>query len=210
MKKSDFQTKVIAEVAILSALAFALDVLQGGYSRGIFENGGSIGIAMLPILLVCYRHGFLPGLVSGLIVSFLQFMGGIYAIADTWYNMLLQVLLDYIIAYPLVSVAGLFANKFKNSTDNKQRLNYLVLGTTVGGMLKFLSHYLAGVIFWSSSCPENFPGGPNFFSFVYNGGYCIPNIILSCIFLGLFLDKAPHLYIFNKKESLEMEEAVNE
>lgn len=200
MKKRIFTTKVIAEVAILSALAFALDCLQGGYSRGLFENGGSIGIAMVPILVICYRHGFLPGLLSGFIVSFLQFLGGIYAIADTWYNMLLQVSLDYILAYPLVSFAGLFANKFKSAPSNKERLNYLVLGTTVGGLLKLLSHYLAGIIFWASSCPENFPGGPKFYSFVYNGAYCIPNIILACILLGIFLYKAPHLYIFNKED----------
>ncbi len=192
MKK--ISTGLIAEIAIMATLAFALDYLQGGLFRGLFANGGSIGFAMLPILVLAYRRGFVPALISGVLLSFLQLFGGIYAIADSWYMVLLQILLDYILAYPLVAFAGLFRKQFKNSATNKQKITFLSVGTLIGGLLKFLAHYLAGVIFWASSCPEGFVGGPYFYSLVYNGGYMLPNIIINGIVLCIIAIKAPKLF----------------
>ncbi len=189
--KKNYLIKEIAEISIMAGLAFALDVLQGGLFRGVFVNGGSIGFAMLPILIISYRRGFKAGLLSGLIVSFLQMLGGIYAIADNWYMVLLQISLDYIIAYPLIAFAALFRKSYLKADSSGEKIKYLVIGTTIGGVFKLLSHYLAGVIFWSSSCPEDFIGGPAVFSLVYNGGYMIPNIIINAILLCVLAIKQP-------------------
>ena len=205
MKKSFISTKVISEIAIFTAIAFALDFLQGGIFRGLFPNGGSIGIAMLPILLLCYRRGFVAGLISSFCLSFLQMLGGVYAIASDWYLVFLQICLDYVLAYPAVSVAGLFFKSFQNSDNKKTKIKYLVLGTTLGGLLKLLCHYLAGVIFWASSCPDGFLGGPYVYSLVYNGGFMIPNIIINALLLVLLLIKQPSIFELEKKE-----EATNE
>ena len=89
MKK--ITTKCLAEIAIMATLAFALDALQGGLFRGLFPNGGSIGFAMLPILIMCFRRGFLPGLLTALILSFLQLLGGVYVISNSWYMIILQL-----------------------------------------------------------------------------------------------------------------------
>lgn len=194
-----FSTRLICEIAIMTAIGFALDFLQGGYSRGLFVNGGSIGIAMLPILILAYRRGFIPALISGIILAFLQMLGGIYAIADTWYNVFFQIALDYILAYPVVAFAGLFKKKFDESNKNKQNL-YLVLGTIVGGLIKLLCHYLAGIIFWGSSAPDNFLGGKYLYSLVYNGGFMLPNIILCAVLLIIINNKAPFILKDDKGE----------
>ncbi len=201
MQNSKTKLNVIAEIAIFSALGFALDILQSGLFRGLFPNGGSIGIAMIPVLVIAYRRGFGPGLVCGLIVSLLQMLGGIYAIADKWYLVLLQISLDYILAYPLVAFAGLFSKVYQNSTTKKQKIAFLCIGTTIGGLLKLASHYAAGVIFWSSSCPADFLGGPAVYSLVYNGAYMIPNIILSALILILIALKQPAILnpVLNEK-----------
>ncbi len=204
MKK--ISTTCLAEIAIMATLALALDFLQGGLFKGVFVNGGSIGFAMLPILVLTYRRGFIPGLISAFILSFLQMLGGIYAIADSWYMVLLQIMLDYIVAYPLVAFAGIFFKAFKNSTTQNNKIKYLWLGTIVGGLLKLLSHYLAGVIFWSSSTPEGFVGGAYLYSLVYNGGFMIPNIILCGLALTLMFIKAPQLFeIQDRKEKISNE-----
>ena len=39
MKKQKFSTRVLAEVAIFAALAFALDALQAGIWRSVFVSG---------------------------------------------------------------------------------------------------------------------------------------------------------------------------
>ena len=198
MKKTHVAIKVIAEITIIGALAFTLDIVQGFICKGIFVNGGSIGIAMLPILLLSYRRGFWAGLVSGLILSILQMLGGIYVINGAWYLIGLQVMLDYIIAYPLVAFAGLFYKSFKNSKNFKQKNTFLIIGSVIGGLLKLLCHFLAGVIFWSSSCPDGFPGGPSVFSIAYNGAYMIPNTVINTLLLSILAYKMPSL--FNPEE----------
>ncbi len=205
MKKSFFSTKVITEIAVFAAIAFALDALQGGIFRGLFPSGGSIGIAMLPILLICYRRGFVAGIITAFALSFLQMLGGVYAVADVWYMVFLQILLDYILAYPCVAFAGLFVGKFKNSEERNAKILWLCIGTLIGGALKLLCHYLAGVIFWSSSCPEGFFGGPAVYSLVYNGGYMLPNIVVNGLLLVLIFVKQPNF--FNAEESQAAKEA---
>ena len=190
--------KLIAEIAIMAALAFALDFIQGPITRGLFPNGGSIGIAMLPILILAFRRGTKYAFISGLILSFLQMLGGIYLSANVWYMIILQILLDYILAYPLVAFAGIFRKNYINS-DNKTLKNaFLINGTILGGVLKILCHYLAGVIFWSSSCPEGFSGGAHLYSIAYNSSYMIPNIILNTIILIIISSKFSDL--LNLKE----------
>ena len=193
MKTNKFTTRVLAEVAILTAIAFALDALQGGLFRGLWPNGGSIGIAMLPILILAYRRGFLAGLLGGIAVSLIQCLTGVYAIASSWYNVLLQVALDYILTYPMVALAGLFFGLYHKAKDNKGRITWLVVGTAVGGLGKLLCHFLAGFIFWSSNTPEGFPGGAWFYSLAYNGSYMLPNIIICALILVLLALKQPRL-----------------
>lgn len=210
MRKNEKKLQVIAEIAIFGALAFALDILQGGIFRGIFPNGGSIGLAMIPILIIAYRRGIGSGLICGLLVSLLQMLGGIYAIASNWYLVILQILLDYIIAYPLVGMAGIFSKSYRNSTSNKQKAKFICFGTILGGTLKLLAHYLAGIIFWGYTFPENFVGGPYVYSLVYNGGYMIPNIIIAILILLLINSKNPSLLFPNSNIISDEEVKENE
>lgn len=193
MKKS-ISTKAITEIAILSAIAYVLDALQGGLWRGVFPNGGSIGFAMLPILIISYRRGFKSGLICGFILSFIQMLSGVYAIANTWYSVMLQILFDYILAYPCVALAGAFFKSFKKETTKNGKIKFLVIGAVLGGFMKFMCHFLAGFIFWSSNCPADYFGGPVVYSLVYNGGYMLPNIIINVIVLVVLFLKSPVLF----------------
>lgn len=195
-KNKILSARGIAEIAILTAIAFGLDFLQGGLWRGVFTNGGSIGLAMIPILLLCYRRGFISGLISGFVLSFLQMLGGVYAISDTWYNVFLQIGLDYIFAYPVVALAGLFFKPFQNANNNKDRIKWIIVGTTIGGVAKFMCHFLAGILFWKNFA---FKAGPYVYSLVYNGAYMLPNIIIAAVILIIILLKAPQLLIEEKK-----------
>ena len=178
----------------MSALAFTLDYVQGIITGGLFPNGGSIGIAMLPILFISYRRGLIAGLVSGLLVSVLQMIPGISTVPGNLFVVISQVMLDYIVAYPLVGIAGAFAKGFKSSDKTGKKITYLITGTVLGGSLKLLAHYLAGVIFWADYCPNWLPGGAFINSFLYNGAYMIPNIIINGALLVLMALKAPMLF----------------
>ena len=190
MKTKQISTRVLAEIALFAALAFALDALQGGIFKGIFVNGGSIGFAMVPIFIISYRRGLIPGILCGLILSIIQMLGGVYIIQGKTLNgafwqaigPFVQVMLDYVLAYTIVGFTGLFAKKFKNSSTKNSKLLWIIIGCIIGGLLKYTCHTLAGIFFWPG---ELWGIGGIAYSFLYNGLYCIPNIIISTILMVL-------------------------
>lgn len=194
MNKKQMSIRVLAEVAIFAAIAFVLDLLQGGLSSVMtpfLVNGGSIGIAMVPILIISYRRGLGPGLLCGLIVSLIQMLQGIYVIpGNNFENQFMQVmgpvfqvLFDYILAYTVVGFAGIFSRMYKKSTTLKQKIVFIVLGSVLGGFLKYLCHMISGWIFWPG---EMWGISGWLYSLVYNGTYCLPNIVLSTALMVIF------------------------
>lgn len=195
MKK--FNVRVLAEIAIFAAIGFVLDVLQGGIWKGAFPNGGSIGFAMIPVFIICYRRGLIPGLLCGLILSIVQMLQGVYAINGAEYSSwkstagpAIQIILDYLLAYTVVGFAGCFAGLYKKAEGNKKYV-WIIVGVIVGGLLKYASHVISGGLFWITSASSTvseakFLGIANDswgYSFLYNGFYCIPNIIISAVIM---------------------------
>ena len=62
-------------------------------------------------------------------------------------------------------------------------------GTLIGGVLRFLVHYLIGVFVWGVYMPDEFFGmtmtSPWFYSLLYNGSYMLPSIILCVLVFAL-------------------------
>ena len=161
----------LCEGAIMVALAQGLSYLK----LYEFPQGGSITIGMFPIFLYCARWGFGPGMLASVAYSLLQlFLDGAYAWG--WQSMLG----DYIIAFSVLGVAGLFYRKKGG----------FFLGTVAGCLARFLVHYLVGATIWASSMPESFFGmtmtSPWFYSALYNGSYMLIDMVL-ILFLGAIL-----------------------
>ena len=188
MKQKIFTTKVLAEIAIFAALGLVLDALSSGIFRSVWVNGGSICIAMVCVFIISYRRGLLPGLLCGFVLSIVQMFSGIYVINGVTYSgpmrvlaPFFQVMLDYILGYTLCGLAGAFAKSYKNTDSKKTKITYILIGTVLGGLLKFICHVLAGGLFWLGDGSGAFWGVNNstwLYSIVYNATYCIPNIIL--------------------------------
>ena len=137
--KSHLKLRALCEGAIMVALAYVLSFIK------LFElpQGGSIDIGMLPIFLYCARWGFGPGLLASFVYSFLQLLqGGGFVIG--WQS----ILGDYIVAYTLLGLAGLF---------HKNPYGYFY-GVLVGGLARFLSHYITGATLWAEYMPDTFFG----------------------------------------------------
>ena len=219
--RTRFSVRVLVEIAIFAAMAFVLDLFQGIWFKGIWASGGSLGIAMVPIFVIAYRRGLLPGIICGLIVSVLQMLGGPYIIQGrTFDNEFLQVMgpfiqvsLDYILAYTVVGFAGAFAHLYANGKSPKEKLMWIVIGSLFGGLLKFLCHFAAGY-FWLNSW-NTFAGiddSSMLYSLVYNGTYCFPNMIVCTGIMVILELVAP--FLLNPKAEIgsgeEKEEEVKE
>lgn len=201
--------QTMAEVGIMAAAGFILDLLASVLCKGLFPNGGSISIAMICVLIVAYRRGFLPALGVGLIMGIFDLMKGPYLIASTPDRVFFQVLLDYIIAYPLVSLAATMKPLFDRSETRRKSLFWIILGTLIGGTAKFFSHYLSGILFWAD--PSGFAWeltwmNPHMYCLLYNFAYVGPCVVLSGLILCLTYLKAPQLFRIEHKAATEPKE----
>jgi len=113
---SQSKLHVLTEIAIFSAIALVFDKLP----LFTMPQGGSVSLVMLPILLLSLRHGWLVGILSGLIVGTIQlFYGG-------YFLNVFQVFLDYVLSYAGIGIAGLFAPTLhRNTTLSKASITII-------------------------------------------------------------------------------------
>ncbi|MCJ7731186.1 energy-coupled thiamine transporter ThiT [Candidatus Bathyarchaeota archaeon] len=165
MRKGNFDTKVLAEMAIAIALATVLSYIK------IFSMpyGGSVTLgSMVPILLIAFRRDVKVGVVTGVIYGFVQMF------MDGWFYSPVGMILDYPLAFGVLGLAGLF---------KKQPIIGVVL--TMAG--RFVCHFISGVIFFGMYAPEGM--SPVLYSALYNGGYMLPEIIISAILIYLLVQR---------------------
>ncbi len=175
--------------------------------------GGAITLcSMLPVMFFSYRCGLKWGLSAGSgIHSVLQLLFGLDALKGISAMMVVgSIFLDYILAFTVLGLAGMFRGKIKNDAVA------FTLGSFVSMMLRYFCSFLSGWVLWASFnetadmqgfIATFFPALGNLsgtalavvYSLVYNGSYMIPEIILTCVvgfllvqFAGKqILDKAP-------------------
>lgn len=167
-----YRLRILTEGAILIALAEILSFLP----LYKFPWGGSIDLAMLPVILFCVRWGFGPGMIACCAHAVMQtlFEGGI---ALGWES----ILGDFLIAYAVLGVAGLFKGKF-------------AIAATVSCIARFLVHYVVGATIWAEYMPETFFSmtmtTPWFYSALYNGAYMLPDLLMILV-VYLLLSRTP-------------------
>ena len=203
MNKSSQTIRTICEIGIFAALGYVIDELQGILSKGIFVNGGSIGFAMIAVLIIAYRRGWLPAILTGFIMGALDVATSAYILHPV------QLILDYILPYAIVGLVGFLKPEFDKYADKKERILWLISGAIIGGLLKCLSHYLAGIFFWAD--PDNFAWGlnninPYLYCFIYNIAFIGPSIILTGGLLVAIYIRAPRILVNVTPKEIEPQE----
>lgn len=163
-------TRMLCEGAILVAVAQILSLIK------LWEMpwGGSVVLAMVPLILFAVRWGLGPGLLAGFAFGVLQFLfDGGFAIG--WQS----IIGDYLLAFTVLGLAGLM----------KSKKGGVYFGTVIGGVARFLVHYVVGATIWAEYMPEEFLGlsmsSPWFYSLLYNILYMGPNIIITLVVFAL-------------------------
>lgn len=196
MNKTQNTIRTICEIGIFAAIGYVLDELQGIISKPLFINGGSIGFAMIAVLIIAYRRGWLPAILTGLI------MGGLDIATSAYILHPAQLLLDYILPYAIVGLVGVLKPFYDRSETKNKKIFWLISGTIIGGLLKLLSHYFAGVIFWAD--PNNFAWGLTnmnvyLYCFLYNFAFIGPSIVLTGALLIAIYLRAPRILTVNNQ-----------
>lgn len=96
-----------------------------------------------------------------------------------------MILLDYVLAFTLLGLAGAIAKPFSN------RLVGVAVGTAVVCLFRFLCSFLSGVLIWGN-LSEGLPAWT--YSLTYNGSYMVPETIMTTIAAVLICKAAPQLF----------------
>lgn len=178
------QNKVtrLAESAVLIALATVLSILR------LIElpYGGSVTAAsMLPVILIAYRYGCGWGTLSGVVFGIVQTLLGlhVFSYVTTWQSVIAVLLLDYLVAFCVLGVAGVFRRAGLSQTAA------LALGTLLACFLRYLCHVVSGATVWAGlSIPDE---AAILYSVGYNLTYMLPETVVTlfaAIYLSSMLD----------------------
>lgn len=192
------RTKKLVTVAILIAVATVLSLIK----LVDLPHGGSITIAsMLPIIIISYKYGTGWGLAAGFIFGVIQQLTGLNTLTyvTTWQSVIAVILLDYIIAYAVIGLAGIFRKTIKNQTAA------IICGTIFVCILRYACHVISGATVWVGlSIPDT---AALIYSFGYNATYMVPETIV-LIIVGYYfssmidLSKDGDFAVQKKKESM--------
>lgn len=188
------KTHRLTTSGILVAMAIVLSLIK------VYELpfGGSVTLcSMVPIMLIGYLYGPAWGLMCGAVDGVLQGVLGA-ATTQAFAGMKLpqavaMACLDYLVAFSVLGLAGVFYGKIKNHTAS------FAVGCVFAAVLRFLTHTISGALLfgswaewyftqdgfysWGSTILQKFSGmGLSvIYSIIYNASYMIPETIIAVI-----------------------------
>ena len=107
-----------------SAIMIAAATILSMFKLVELPYGGSITLAsMLPIVIIAYRYGTAWGILCGLVHGAIQLLlgSGTLSYVTGAASVVAVILLDYIVAFAVCGLAGIFRNIKKQSTGAQER-----------------------------------------------------------------------------------------
>lgn len=215
METKTNKTKRLTESAMLLAIAIVLELIAKMFIPEQTFGGQITIVSMLPVVLISYRHGMKWGFVASFTYALLEMAIGMKTVSSAFLpgyfgddvmilNAIIMCLLDYVAAYTLLGLGGIFRNKIKNPGVG------LMCGSIVALGCRFATHILSGYILFSSWAEYYFtqdgfpawgaqlvanlsPAGLGWvYSIIYNGMYMVPEIIFTAI-VALVIARVPKI-----------------
>ena len=209
------KTKRITESAMLLAIAVVLELVSKMFIPEQAFGGQITLVSMLPVVLIAYRHGVKWGFVAAFTYALIEmaigiktvsaaFLPGYFGDSTMVLNAIVMCLLDYVAAYTLLGLGGIFRNRIKAPGMG------LMCGSLVALGARYLAHILSGYVLFSSWAEwyftqEGFPawGGQLVaalspeglgwvYSVVYNGMYMIPEMVITAV-VALVIARIPKI-----------------
>lgn len=168
------QSKIVrlTESGIMLAFAVVLSILK----LVDLPYGGSITIcSMLPIALIAYRYGTRWGLLTAFAFSLIQMLDGVKNLqyATSFGALVAIMLLDYILAFLVLGLCGIFRGKIRSQSGA------LTAGIVLACVLRYICHVISGCTVWAGvSIPD---AAALWYSIVYNATYMLPETLVCVV-----------------------------
>lgn len=167
----------------LSAIFVALATVLSNIKVVKMPLGGSVTVlSMLPIVMISIMLGLKWGFGSAFVYSLIQLIlgiavDGLLGWGLTPVMLVGTILLDYIVAFTVLGIAGIFAKKGYAGICG---------GVVLAIALRFLSHFLSGVVIFKNLeqfeiFGSVFTNRPVLYSLAYNGFYMLPELIITTV-----------------------------
>lgn len=195
-KSKKVSVKMLTESAIMIALATVLSFIK----LWDFPAGGSITIAsMFPIAVIAYRYGAPWGIFTAIVHGIVQQLVSLSTLSyvTTWQSVVAVILLDYIVAFAVIGLAGIFRKKIRRPSTA------LIMGSLLACVLRYLCHVISGATVWAGlSIPNE---AALLYSISYNATYMIPEtiiLLLVALYMGENIDFTKSAITRIKQENL--------
>lgn len=164
------KTKEIVFMSLYVALSIVLDYIKEFLPFLNMASGGSINIALIPVVVASFHLGSKKGVFVGLLWWFISFLLGL----NKWFISVPQYMLDYIIPSGVIGLSSIFY---------KKRQNYeIVLGIMLAMVIRTSSIVVSGAIFW----PGDLASG-SLPAWTYSLGYNMPYSLITTVMLVLIV-----------------------
>ena len=208
------KTRKLVTSAMLIALGTAISFVSEWIPFLNLPFGGTITLAsLLPLVLISWMYGLGWGLGSAFVYSLFQMAVGFKTVSalfiptsDSYVGAgvaILILLLDYVLAFTSVGLAGVFRNTLSKKWA-------IVWGSVLGLSLCYIFHVISGAVFYGAwaewffteSAAKDFAisawvmntfsgaGLATCYSVIYNGLYMLPEILITA-FCGFAIAKIP-------------------
>lgn len=181
-----YKTRILVEGTVVAALALVLSFIPTTIGSSF-----TISLGMIPLTLFALRRGLKPALMSAFIWGILHFPA-----SQVVYLSVIQVLIEYPIAFTFAGFAGLYAKKVQKALSDQDMASArknIIFGTFIGTGARFFWHFIAGVVFWGSYALWGM--NPWIFSLVMNGVSGVATAVVTAVVAIIVAEKAPQLYL---------------
>jgi len=164
------RTRIIAEMGLSIALFVILQYFSVRLPINVF--GGTISLAMVPILVLALLRGPVVGVVCGILCGLLDITIEPFVLHPV------QLVLDYPVAFGLIGLAGLCSPALRNACSHKRAstlVAWMIGGVCMGLLGRFVAATVSGYVFFQSTFPQTM--NPWLYSMVYNASYMVPSLI---------------------------------
>lgn len=180
------ELRVWIEGTIVAAIAMVLSFIPTNIGSSF-----SLSLGMIPVTLYALRRGTKAGFFSAFIWGLLHF-----PLAQVYYLMPIQVIIEYILAFGFAGFAGVYSGKLQQTIREKDYIKsgrIIVYASFFGTLMRYFWHFIAGVLFWGSFALWGM--NPWLFSLVMNGVSGVATAIATSIVLLLLLKINPNLFV---------------
>ena len=153
---SNTRTRITSMIE--GALCIALALVLTRLNLFVMPQGGSVDLELVPLLLFAYRRGPKLGILAGALTGIMKVLTGAYFLN------VIQVILDYPLAYAFVGIAAFFP-----------RILWLILAA----LGQLASHVTSGAVFFAQYAPSGW--NPWLYSIIYNAPVIVAKYAVSAV-----------------------------